>query len=123
MVSALQRRQPLGSPRALVVPMAPRLRSVAAVAEEEWQSPFSMARVPTDGVGIAAWVIPLPPLHARCSPGAAIVFDCCLCQGGGDMSPFVRSVQCLVLYTLSVTEAWGGRVVGGGEGVLCGVDG
>ena len=41
------------------------------------------------------------------------------------MSPFVRSVQCLVLYTLSVAKAWGG---GGGEGgwgggVLCGVDG
>ena len=42
------------------------------------------------------------------------------------MSLFVRSVPCLVLYTLSVTKAWGGggggRVVGGG-GVLCGIDG
>ena len=48
-------------PRTLVDPLAPRLHSVTAVAEKEWQSPILMARAPTDGVGVAARATPPPP--------------------------------------------------------------
>jgi hypothetical protein len=38
MALAMRRGRPLAPPPALVVPLAPRSRSVAAVADEEWQS-------------------------------------------------------------------------------------
>ena len=101
-------------PRTLVDLLVPRLRLVTAVTEEEWQSPFSMASALTDGVGVVGRATPPPPLRAPCSPGAAIMFDRRLCQGGGDMPPFVMSIRCLVLYTLSVAKAWGGVWLGGG---------
>ena len=53
-----------------------------AVAEVELQSPFLMAHAPTDGIGVAARATFLPPQCAYHSPGAAIVFDRRLCQGG-----------------------------------------
>ena len=59
-VGVAARAAPLPS-HALVDPLAPQLCLVVAVAEVEWQSPFSMAHTSTDGVGVAARATPLPP--------------------------------------------------------------
>ena len=58
-------------PCTLINPLAPQLHSVAAVAEEEWQSPFSMPPTPTDGVGVAARATP-PPLRMLVVPLAPL---------------------------------------------------
>ena len=72
------RRLMVSASRAIVVPLAPRLRSVAAVTEEEWQRLCSwLAR--RQMVLALRCGQPLAPPRAHCSPGTVIAFGhgCC----------------------------------------------